>query len=105
MTSAEELLMDLHIRACAECRRASDAALAVGGALFDALPPAHLPPSLFQRTLQAIDALEAPVTAAAARAPAFAAKWPSPLRDRLAAGPLAQWRRLPAGFRARRVPF
>jgi putative transcriptional regulator len=106
MSPAEDLLMDLHIRACAECRRASDAALAVGGALFDALPPAHLPPSLFQRTLQAIDALDVPPpAAAAARAPAFAAKWPAPLRDRLAASPLAKWRKLPAGFRALRVPF
>jgi putative transcriptional regulator len=105
MNSAEELLMDLHIQACAECRQASDAALAIGGALLDALPPALLPPSLFQRTLQAIDALDAPPAARPARAPAFAAKWPSPLRDRLAANPLAKWRNLPAGFRAMRIPF
>ena len=38
-------------------------------------------------------------------APTFAAGWPAPLRDRLSAVPARAWRKMPAGFRALRVPF
>jgi putative transcriptional regulator len=105
MSSAEALLMEMHIQACAECRKASDAAMAIGGSLLDTIEPAHLPPSLFQQTLQAIDALDMSPAMPVRQVPAFAAKWPSPLRRHLATSPLAKWRKLPAGFRALRVPF
>jgi putative transcriptional regulator len=37
--------------------------------------------------------------------PSFADAWPAQLRNRLSSRPLREWRRLPARFRALRVPF
>jgi putative transcriptional regulator len=105
LSSAESLLIALHLDFCPDCRRMADVALAAGGALLDAIAPVALPPTAFQRTLQAIDALPKPVDAVIRSAPGFAVKWPAALRNHLAAAPPAKWRKLPAGFRALRVPF
>jgi putative transcriptional regulator len=107
VSEAEAMMIDIHLGACRQCQRTAQAALAIGGALLDSIAPARLPRTLFDRTLRAIDALE-PISAsapAAATLPAFSDAWPAPLRRRLSASPLAAWRRLPAGFRALRVPF
>jgi putative transcriptional regulator len=112
MSEAESMMIDLHLGACAQCRRTVQATSAIGGALLNAIVPAQLPRTLFDSTLRAIDALEtqsprtavAP-TATAAAAPDFAQTWPVQLRNHLASRPLPPWRRLPAGFRALRVPF
>jgi len=107
MSEAEALMIDIHLDACPRCRRTAQTAFAIGGALLDSIAPARLPRTLFDRTLQAIDALE-PASARAPAAPplpSFADRWPAPLRSRLSAKPLGAWRKLPAGFRALRVPF
>jgi putative transcriptional regulator len=105
LSQAESLLIALHLDFCPHCRQLADTAQAVGGALLDTIAPLPLPPTAFQRTLQAIDAAPNSVEAVIRSAPAFAVKWPAALRDHLAASPLAKWRKLPAGFRALRVPF
>jgi putative transcriptional regulator len=105
LSPAESLLIDLHLDFCADCRRSADVALAAGGALLDAIAPLALPPTAFQRTLQAIDALPKPAKVAVRSAPAFAGKWPAALRNRLAVSSAGRWRKLPAGFRALRIPF
>lgn len=64
-----------------------------------------LSPSSFQRTLQAIDAASVSIETVIHSAPTFAVKWPAPLRERLAAAKPPAWRKMPAGFRALRVPF
>ena len=105
LSQAESLLIALHLDFCPDCRRMADTALATGGALLDAIVPLSLPPTAFQRTLQAIEALPKSVEAVIRSAPTFAVKWPAALRDHLASSPLAKWRKMPAGFRALRVPF
>jgi putative transcriptional regulator len=105
LSPTETLLITLHLDFCPDCRRLADTALAAGGALLDAIAPLALPPTAFQRTLQAIDALPRSVEALVRSAPTFAVKWPAALRDHLAASPAGKWRKLPAGFRALRVPF
>lgn len=106
LSPAERLLIALHLEACADCREAAHVALSAGGALLDAIEPMALRPTAFQRVLQAIDG-DAPVSieTVIGSAPTFAVKWPAPLRDHLAATGHAPWRKLPAGFRALRVPF
>jgi putative transcriptional regulator len=104
-SEAEALMIAIHLDACLSCRRAADAALAIGGALLDDIAPAFLPPSLFQRTLRAIDAAAEPSAPQLKQpVPAFTANWPAPLRAHLAEKPTGSWRRLPAGFRALRIP-
>jgi putative transcriptional regulator len=107
MSEAESLMIDVHLDACTQCRQAAQAALAIGGALLDSIAPVQLPRGLFERTMQAIDAMEpaAPPDAPSPVLPSFADRWPAQLRGRLSSQPLAPWRRLPAGFRALRVPF
>jgi putative transcriptional regulator len=107
VSEAEAMMIDIHLDACPQCQGRAQAALAIGGALLDSIAPARLPRTLFDRTLQAIDALEpkSAVAPTATSLPAFADTWPAPLRNRLSSGPLGAWRRLPAGFRALRVPF
>ena len=103
-SEAEALMMAVHLDACPECRRSVDLALAVGGALLDSIAPARPSPSLFQRTLQAIDATPVETDVSARPVPAMAANWPAPLRAHLARKPTGVWRHLPAGFRALRIP-
>ena len=74
LSQAESLLIATHLDFCAECRRSADTAVAVGGELLDAVTPLSLPPSAFQRTLQAIDALPVSVQAMIRSAPSFAIK-------------------------------
>jgi len=105
LSQAESMLIAIHLDFCPECRGLAAIAQAAGGALLDAIAPLQLPPAAFQRTLQAIDAAPNSVEAVIRSAPTFALKWPAVLRDHLAAHPLAKWRKLPAGFRALRVPF
>jgi len=91
---AETLLLATHMTYCNSCRQAVAAARAVGGALFDTLEPARMPPNMLNRTLAAIDADDKP---AAPPPPSLAAF----LTAQMAAG---QWKSLPNGFRMRRVP-
>jgi len=105
LSSAESLLIALHLDFCPDCRRAADVAQEVGGVLLDTIAPLTLPPTAFQRTLQAIDALPPSVESVIGSAPTFAVKWPAVLRNHLASSPVSKWRKLPAGFRALRVPF
>jgi putative transcriptional regulator len=106
VSEAESLMVDVHLDACPQCRRTVQAAFAIGGALLDSISPASLPNSLFDRTMQAIAAMEpVSVRMPVAPAPPSFAAWPTPLRNRLSSHPPGAWRRLPAGFRALRVPF
>jgi putative transcriptional regulator len=105
LSPAEALVIAVHLEFCEDCRRAERTALDTGGALLDAIEPMALPPVSFQRVLQAIDAAPVSIETVIRSAPAFAVKWPSPLRERLAATGHAPWRKLPAGFRALRIPF
>jgi putative transcriptional regulator len=105
LSQAESMLIAVHLDFCQECRGLAATAQATGGALLDAIAPLQLPPAAFQRTLQAIDAAPNSIESVIRSAPTFALKWPAVLRDHLAARPLGGWRKLPAGFRALRVPF
>ena len=105
VSDAEALMLDIHLGACAQCRRTARAAQVIGGALLESITPARLPRTLFDRTLQAIDAMAPSENRPAALPPSFAAAWPAPLRNRLSAGPVPAWRRLPAGFRSLRIPM
>jgi putative transcriptional regulator len=108
-SEAELLMIAIHLDACSQCRRTVQAASAIGGALLEAITPAPLPRTLFDRTLRAIDAMEAESTREPAARPAslsaFPPAWPAALRTRLDNQAASAWRRLPAGFRALRVPF
>ena len=105
VSPAEALMIEVHLEFCADCREAAGTALEAGGALLDAIEPMALPPSAFQRALRAIDGGEVSLETVIRSAPTFAVKWPAALRERLAATGHAPWRKLPAGFRALRVPF
>jgi putative transcriptional regulator len=105
LSPAESLLIAVHLDFCSDCRRAAHVAHQIGGTLLDTIVPLALPPTAFQRTLQAIDAPPMSVEAVIRSAPTFAVEWPAVLRDRLASSQLSRWRKLPAGFRALRVPF
>ena len=91
---AETLLLATHLAYCETCRQAVKTARTVGGTLLDTLEPARLPPNMLNRTLAAIDAGvredEPP---------------PPPLSAFLARHMAhTDWKRLPNGFRLRRVP-
>jgi putative transcriptional regulator len=105
VSPAEALMIAVHLEFCADCREAARTALDAGGALLEAIEPMALPPAAFQNVLQAIDG-DAPISIdnVIRSAPTFAVKWPVALREHLAAAP-GTWRKLPAGFRALRVPF
>jgi putative transcriptional regulator len=105
LSPAESLLIALHLEYCADCRQAERAALSAGGALLELIEPMMLPTSTFQRTLQAIEAAPVSTDKVSGSVPGFAVNWPAPLRKRLAAAKRPSWRKLPAGFRALRVPF
>lgn len=90
----ETLLLATHLTYCNTCRQAVKAARAVGGTLLDTLAPSRLPPNMLNRTLAAIDAGtrdEPP---------------PPPPLAAVLAGHMAHkdWKRLPNGFRMRRIP-
>ncbi len=91
---SETLMIATHLAYCADCRRTVQITRTAGGALFEGLEPARLPPNMLNRTLAAIDASNgAPVD----ERPPLAAF----LNENLAS---RHWRRLPGGFRMRRVP-
>jgi putative transcriptional regulator len=92
LSEPELLMIVTHLASCETCRDAIDACDAVGGALLDALEPAHLPPDLLNRTLAAIDRLE-PETAPALKPLEFVEK-------NLVAG---RWTKLPGGYGKMRV--
>jgi len=90
----ETLLLATHLAYCESCRQAVKAARAVGGTLLDTLEPARLPPNMLNRTLAAIDAgvKDEPPP-------------PPPLSTFLSRQMAHKdWKRLPNGFRMRRVP-
>ena len=94
-SSAEEAMMiATHLTCCAMCRHLVRIALQAGGALFDAIAPVRLPPDMLNRALTAID-----VARTAVQAP------DAPQLSALLDGYLARpdWRRLPGGFRMRRI--
>lgn len=105
LSPAEALVIDVHLEFCADCRQAARTALDAGGALLDAIEPMALPPASFQRVLQAIDGESVSIDSVIRSAPTFAVKWPAALRGRLASTGHAPWRKMPAGFRALRIPF
>jgi putative transcriptional regulator len=93
-SESEALILETHLRYCANCRSQSRMLDRLGGALLDALEPVTLPPNMLNRALQAIERagdLQLPPQ-------------PATPRDLLEAN-LAHvgWRRLPGGFRMRRV--
>jgi putative transcriptional regulator len=92
-SQAETLLLATHLAYCNVCRQAVQAARTVGGMLLDTLEPARLPPNMLNRTLAAIDA-DRPVAAPPPSLSAF-------LSEQMAHD---SWRRLPGGFRMRRIP-
>jgi putative transcriptional regulator len=91
-SAAETLLLATHLAYCNICRQSVHAARAVGGALLDTLEPARMPPNMLNRTLAAIDAVDAPAS-------------PPPSLSAFLAENMAHksWRDLPRGFRMRRV--
>jgi putative transcriptional regulator len=91
-SQAETLLLAAHLVYCKVCRQAVQAARAVGGALLDTLEPARLPPNMLNRTLAAIEA-DRPVAAP----PSLSQFLGTQMTHR-------GWRRLPGGFRMRRIP-
>jgi len=93
-SSAEALLIGTHLAYCPSCRKAVASARAAGGALLEGLEPARLPPNMLNRTLAAIDSNAVPTLAE----PPSLAKL---LNENLAH---TSWRKLPGGFRMRRVP-
>ena len=105
LSAAETLLIALHLDACAECREVAHVALSAGGALLETIEPMALPPAAFQHVLQAIDDKPVSLERVIRSAPTFAVKWPAPLRNHLAVTGHPPWRKMPAGFRALRVPF
>jgi putative transcriptional regulator len=101
----ETLMVGIHLDQCAECRRTVRAAAAVGGALLAGLSPADLPPDMFNRTLGAIARRQPPrAVPAPRRSLPLDARWPAPLRARIARTGGVRWRWMPAGFRALPVP-
>jgi putative transcriptional regulator len=105
LSPAEALVIEVHLEFCADCRAAARTALDAGGALLDAIEPMALSPAAFQNVLQAIDGEAVSIESVIRSAPAFAVKWPAALRAHLATAGHPPWRKLPAGFRALRVPF
>jgi putative transcriptional regulator len=93
LSSAETLMIATHVAYCASCRQAVGAAKATGGALLDDIEPARLPPNMLNRMLAAIDANGVP--------PAPEPRSLSRLLNENLSDP--RWRKLPGGFRMRRV--
>jgi len=91
---AETLMLGVHLAYCNVCRQAVHAARAIGGTLLDTLRPARMPPNMLNRTLAAIDADDAPAPPPPPSLSAF-------LAEHMAH---SHWRRLPNGFRMRRIP-
>jgi len=90
----EAMMIATHLAFCAVCRATVKVAVQAGGALLDAIKPAHLQPGMLDRTLAAIDTTRSAVLPADAPVP------PVALDDYLA---LPDWKKLPGGFRMRRV--
>jgi putative transcriptional regulator len=93
-SAAEAMMIATHLACCAICRHTVRIALQAGGALFDAIAPKRLPPDMLNRTLTAID------TARTVVQPPGLPRLPAML-DGFLARP--DWRRLPGGFRMRRI--
>jgi putative transcriptional regulator len=107
-SASEALLIDLHLSFCPECRRSVDVLLATAGEMLDSLPAERLAPNVFNRTLQMLDRMDAvplPHPPAVPPIPDFAKTWPRPIVRHIARNGLKTWRRMPAGFRALRIPF
>jgi len=94
VSSGESLMIATHLAACEACRLTVKGAQTVGGSMLDMLEPARLPPNMLNRTLAAIDAAEHGPTVQPPSLAAF-------LAQNLAS---PHWRRLPGGFRMRRIP-
>jgi putative transcriptional regulator len=90
---SETLLLATHLAYCETCRSAVKAARAIGGTLLDTLEPSRLPPNMLNRTLAAIDA-------------GVEDEPPAPPLSIFLAQHMAHkdWKRLPNGFRMRRIP-
>ena len=93
-SSGEALMIATHLAFCETCRKAIQAAQTVGGNLLDTLEPAHLPPNMLNRTLAAIDAGGDGRPAEPPLLSAF-------LQENFAR---PDWKKLPGGFRMRRIP-
>jgi putative transcriptional regulator len=107
-SAAEALLIELHLAFCAGCRRSVRVLLAAGGEMLDGLPAERLRPNRFNRTLQMLDrtdAVPSPRPPAVPSIPDFAKTWPRPLVRQIAQNGLKDWRRMPGGFGALRIPF
>jgi putative transcriptional regulator len=106
----ETLMIEIHLATCAACREVVRMGFAIGGSLLESLPPADLPADLFNRTLQQLTRkVPRPYTAmepqpSVAAESGIDARWPAPLRRRIARAEGVKWRVLPAGFRALSVP-
>lgn len=93
-STSEALMLETHLAYCAQCRSKALLLDRLGGALLDALEPAALPPNMLNRTLHAIELAgepEAPVQPAG----------PGDLLE--ASLTHSDWRKLPGGFRMRRI--
>ncbi|MDB5396800.1 MAG: anti-ECFsigma factor, ChrR, partial [Rhodospirillales bacterium] len=93
-SSGETLMIATHLAFCETCRLAVHVAQSVGGNMLDALEPARLPPNMLNRTLAAIDAGGESRTNEPPLLSAF-------LSENFAS---PHWKRLPGGFRMRRIP-
>jgi putative transcriptional regulator len=93
-SGAEALMIETHLAFCPACRKAARALEDAGGALLTSLAPVGLPPNMLNRALRAIEKSE-DATPSPER-PSLGAF----IRSNLAA---KDWRKLPGGFRLRRV--
>lgn len=98
-TACESLMMEAHLALCPICTGRVRSMEAIGGALLDSLPASHLPPAMLNRTLAAIDMVEAAPIAVQPAAP-VAEKLDRFMHEALRTG---KWRRLPGGFRMRQI--
>jgi len=91
---SETLLLATHLAYCETCRAAVRVARTIGGTLLDTLEPSRLPPNMLNRTLAAIDAGQVDEPP------------PRPPLSVFLAQHMAHkdWKRLPNGFRMRRIP-
>jgi putative transcriptional regulator len=101
-SAPEAMLIEAHLAFCAGCRGAVQSYQAIGGALFDALEPAWLPPDSLNRTFDLID--KAAGIDAGPRIDAGNVKPALPPAPDIDIGPAAPgWRRLPGGYGMKKV--
>jgi putative transcriptional regulator len=93
-SSGETLMIATHLSFCEICRLTVHAAQTVGGNMLGTLEPARLPPNMLNRTLAAIDSVDqTPLVEPPSLSTFLSENFAKP-----------DWKKLPGGFRMRRIP-